>query len=217
MKLWPMCPYPLQWKADSCIEIYGLVQDSMAEAQKGELKRGLKLLWVSLATFRRRSESEHGEGLISTNNEPVGRDYVENLQMVGKGCFLNWRNIAYGSICRFKEEDIKDFESPKFPFVGKARGITWYICFSSPEHPFFLLSWSCGEEGLVAYSQPCPIALSLLFSWVNPLIAFIIILSLTFPCDSYCPLDTIWQCLCLQGLLYLPSALLSTSFLLGSR
>lgn len=190
----------------------------MAESQKGELKRGWKLLRVRLATFRRRSKSEHGEGLISTNNEPVGRDYMENLQMVGKRCFLNWRNIAYGSICRFKEEDIKDFESPKrIPFVGKARGIRWYICFSSPEHPSSL-SWSCGEGGLVAYSQPCPIALSVSsFSWVNPLIAFIIILSLTFPCDSYCPPDTIWQCLCLQGLLYLPSARLSTPSLLGSR
>lgn len=183
------------------------------------IKERLEALWVRLATFRRRSKSEHGEGLISTNNEPVGRDDVENLQMVGKGCFLNWRNIAYGGICRFKEEDIKDFESPKrIPFVGKARGITCYICFSSPEHPFFLWSWSCGKAGLVAYSQPGPIALSLLtFSWVNPLIAFIIILSLTFPCDSYCPSDTIWQCLCLQGLLYLPSALLSTPFLLGNR
>lgn len=43
---------------------------------------------MRLATFRR-SNSEHGEGLVSVNNEPVGREYVENLQMVGQGCFLN--------------------------------------------------------------------------------------------------------------------------------
>lgn len=44
-----------------------------------------------LATFRKRSKSlsEHGEGPILTNNEPLGREYVENLQMVGKGCFLH--------------------------------------------------------------------------------------------------------------------------------
>lgn len=42
-----------------------------------------------LATFRKRSKSEHGEGLILTNNEPLGREYVENSQTVGKGCFLN--------------------------------------------------------------------------------------------------------------------------------
>lgn len=85
------------------------------------------------------------------------------------------------------------------------------------EHPFFPCSWPCGKRGLLAHSQPGSATLSLfLFSWINPLIVFIIISSLMFPCDSYCPPHTIWQCSCPQGLLDLPSALLSTAFLLGN-
>lgn len=210
-----MCPYPLQWKAGSSTDIYGVVQDSMAESQKDELKRGWKLLWVSLATFRRRSKSEHGEGLISTNNEPVGRDYMENLQMVGKRCFLNWRNIAYGNICRFKEEDIKDFESPKrIPFVGKARGITWYICFSSPEHPFFLLIlWGRGASGLfpaMPNSSFCVVVLlgqslnCVYYHFILDLSLWLILSSGYYLTMSVSPRITLF-------------AMLATPFLLGSR
>lgn len=52
---------------------------------------------MRLAIFRRRSHSEHGAGLVSVRDEPVGREYVKNLQMVGQGCFLYLKKITvYG-------------------------------------------------------------------------------------------------------------------------
>lgn len=143
---------------------------------------------------------------------------MENLQMLGKGCFLNWRIPACGRFCRFKEENKRFWKSwRESHFLEKQGDNMVHLVLFPGGHPFFLSSWPCGKRGLLAYFQAGPVALSLFsFSRINPLIVFIIILSLTFPCDSYFPPHTIWPCLCPQGFLYLPSALLSTPFLLGN-